>query len=41
MGHFITSKDIPADGEHLKKGALSKWINICGLVALLGIITSA
>jgi len=41
MGHFITSKDIPADGEHLKKGALSKWINICGLVALLGLIISA
>ena len=40
MGHFITSKDIPADGEHLKKGALSKWIGICGLVALLGIIAS-
>lgn len=41
MGHFITSKDIPADGEHLKKGALSKWIGISGLVALLGIIASA
>ena len=41
MGHFITSKDIPADGEHLKKGALSKWIGISGLVALIGIIVSA
>ncbi|MBT8043329.1 MAG: hypothetical protein KJO79_00130 [Verrucomicrobiae bacterium] len=41
MGHFITSKDIPADGEHLKKGALSKWIGISGLVAALGIIVSA
>lgn len=41
MGHFITSKDIPANGEHLKKGALSKWIGICGLVALLGLIASA
>ena len=41
MGHFITSKDIPADGEHLKKGALSKWIGISGLVALVGIIVSA
>lgn len=41
MGHFITSKDIPAEGEHLKKGALSKWIGISGLVALVGIIVSA
>ena len=41
MGHFITSKDIPAEGEHLKKGALSKWIGISGLVALIGIIVSA
>ena len=41
MGHFITSKDIPADGEHLKKGALSKWTGICGLVALVGLIVSA
>ena len=41
MGHFITSNDIPADGEHLKKGALSKWIGISGLVALIGIIVSA
>lgn len=41
MGHFITSKDIPANGEHLKKGALGKWIGICGAVALLGMIASA
>lgn len=41
MGHFITSKDIPADGEHLKEGALSKWIGMSGLVALLGLIVSA
>ena len=40
MGHFITSKDIPANGEHLKPGALSKWINISGLVALIGILVS-
>ena len=41
MGHFITSKDIPADGEHLKKGALDKWIRLSGLVALIGLIASA
>lgn len=41
MGHFITSKDIPADGEHLKKGALSKWIGLSGLVALVGLAISA
>lgn len=41
MGHFITSKDIPADGEHLKKGALDKWIRLSGLVALVGLIASA
>ena len=41
MGHFITSKDIPAEGEHLKKGALDKWIRLSGLVALIGLIASA
>ncbi|MGJ8677558.1 MAG: hypothetical protein ACSHX0_08575 [Akkermansiaceae bacterium] len=40
MGHFITSKDIPADGEHLKKGQLSKPIMISGLVAIVGLIAS-
>lgn len=40
MGHFITSKDIPADGEHIKEGSLSKWIGMSGGIALLGFIVS-
>ncbi|MGB0774786.1 MAG: hypothetical protein ACPG32_00845 [Akkermansiaceae bacterium] len=41
MGHFITSQDIPADGEHIGQGKLGKWIAGCGIVALVGIIISA
>jgi len=40
MGHFITSKDIPADGEHIAKGKLALPIMVCGIVALVGIIVS-
>ncbi len=40
MGHFITSKDIPADGEHIEKGKLSRPIMVCGVVALIGLIAS-
>lgn len=40
MGHFITSKDIPADGEHLAKGKLALPIMISGLVAIVGLIAS-
>lgn len=40
MGHFITSKDIPSDGEHLKQGTLSKPIMLSGGVALLGLLAS-
>ena len=41
MGHFITSKDIPADGEHIPKSKLALPIMACGLVALVGVIASA
>ena len=41
MGHFITSKDIPADGEHLAKGKLAFPIMVSGVVAVLGLIASA
>lgn len=41
MGHFITSKDIPADGEHIAKGKLALPMMVCGIVAVLGIIVSA
>ncbi len=41
MGHFITSKDIPADGEHIEKGRLALPIMVCGVVAVLGMIVSA
>lgn len=40
MSHFITSKDIPADGEHLAKGKLALPIMVCGVVAVLGLIAS-
>ena len=40
MGHFITSKDIPANGEHLAKGGLKLPILISGLVAIVGLIIS-
>ncbi len=40
MSHFITSKDIPANGEHLKKGQLSLPITVSGIVALVGMIIS-
>jgi len=40
MGHFITSKDIPADGEHIAKGKLAMPIMVCGAVALIGVIAS-
>jgi hypothetical protein len=40
MSHFITSKDIPADGEHLKKGQLTLPITVCGVVAVVGIMMS-
>ncbi len=41
MGHFITSKDIPADGEHMAKGKLTLPILACGVIALLGLLASA
>jgi hypothetical protein len=41
MSHFITSQDIPADGEHIEKGKLSKPVMVSGIVALLGLIVSA
>ena len=41
MGHFITSKDIPADGEKIAKGKLAVPIMACGIVALVGLIVSA
>ena len=41
MGHFITSKDIPADGEHIAKSKLALPILACGVVALVGLIVSA
>ena len=41
MGHFITSKDIPADGEHIAKGKLAMPMMACGIVAVLGMIVSA
>ena len=40
MGHFITSKDIPADGEKIAKGKLAMPIMACGAIALLGLIAS-
>lgn len=35
MGHFITSKDIPADGEQLKEGAITPFVLGAGGVGLL------
>jgi len=40
MSHFITSKDIPADGEHIAKGKLALPIMVCGAVAVVGLIIS-
>ncbi|MFK7911065.1 MAG: hypothetical protein AB8F34_10775 [Akkermansiaceae bacterium] len=41
MGHFITSKDIPADGEHIESGKLSLPIMVSGAVAVVGLLISA
>lgn len=41
MGHFITSKDIPTDGEKIAKGKLAMPIMACGAIALVGLIVSA
>lgn len=41
MGHFITSKDIPADGERIEPGKLSLPIMVSGAVALAGLAVSA
>jgi len=41
MSHFITSKDIPADGESIKKGQWSRAIGFCGMVAVVGMVCSA
>ena len=41
MGHFITSKDIPADGEHIESGKLSLPIMATGAVAVVGLLLSA
>ena len=41
MSRFITSKDIPAGGEYIKKGQLSLLIAICGGVAVVGMLVSA
>lgn len=40
MGHFVTSKDIPADGEHIAPGKLALPMMVTGVIALLGIIAS-
>jgi len=40
MSHFMTSKDIPADGEYLEKGKLAFPMMVCGVVAELGMIFS-
>ncbi len=40
MAHFITSKDIPADGEHLDKSKVAKLQNICGLIGGVGTLVS-
>ena len=40
MGHFVTSKDIPADGEHLPAGKVAAAKNICGIIAGVGFLAS-
>ncbi|MBK1790400.1 hypothetical protein [Persicirhabdus sediminis] len=40
MAHFVTSKDIPADGEHIDKSKLAKPMMIFGGLAFVGLILS-
>ncbi len=40
MAHFVTSKDIPADGEHLDKSKVSTIQKLSGLIAVIGTIAS-
>lgn len=40
MGHFVTSKDIPTDGEYIASGKLAFPMMVSGVIALLGIIAS-
>jgi len=40
MAHFVTSKDIPTDGEHLDKSKVSKVQKICGGIAAVGTLAS-
>ena len=40
MAHFITSKDIPADGEHLDKSKVAKIQKLSGLIAAVGTVVS-
>ncbi len=40
MSHFITSNDIPREGEHLAKGVLTKPMILSGAVATVGMIIS-
>jgi len=41
MGHFVTSNDIPADGERLEKSKVAKWKLISLAVFVVGAIASA
>ncbi|MDB4353701.1 hypothetical protein N9Z02_00185 [Akkermansiaceae bacterium] len=40
MAHFVTSKDIPKDGEHLAKSALALPMMITGGIAAIGLLGS-
>ncbi len=40
MGHHVTSKDIPAAGEHLDRSKVAGIMRICLIIAVLGTVAS-
>ena len=40
MGHHVTSKDIPAAGEHLDRSKVGGIMRICLIIAVLGTVAS-